>query len=88
LPEFSPTGASRWNGAKPAGAEHAMLDRYDLPPATPALIAPGTIYRLTAQTEILRLLLLPERARPFSTAVEQSKQEKHVVTGGRILAPA
>jgi hypothetical protein len=88
LPEFSRAGASRWTGAAPAGAEHAMLDRYNLPPHTPTLIAPGTIYRLTTPTDAIRFLLLPNRARPFSMAAEEPAQEKTRGHGARILVHA
>jgi hypothetical protein len=54
-----------------------MLDRYNLPASTPALIAPGTIYRLNT-TSALRILVLPERARPLSMAALE-KPEHHEI---------
>jgi hypothetical protein len=83
LPEFTPSGASRWTGAAPEST-HAMLDRYNLPASTPALIAPGTIYRLTT-TSALRCQILPERARPVSMAAASWAQEKMSGAHARIL---
>jgi hypothetical protein len=85
LPEFNPTGASRWTGAAPFGAEHAMLDRYDLPAGAPAFIAPGTIYRLTGAAEAVRCLVIPEHARPFTMAADSPGHETRSGPGPKIL---
>jgi len=86
LPEFSRAGDSRWKGAPATGADHAMLDRHKIPPNTPALIAPGTIYRLTTPTQVLRCLLIPERARPFSMAPDNSMLEDLNILRPRMFA--
>jgi hypothetical protein len=90
LPEFTPSGVSRWvQGDAAAGlqiaAGNGLLDRYVLAPGTVALIGPGTLHRLRSGTEsaAMRLLCLPARLAPSELATDSRRQEVSRASGVR-----
>ncbi len=92
FPEFAADGQSRW--VNPAAAvaidvalrQHGMIDQYQIPPGSVAIVGPGLIHRLRTEqgTSALRVHCTPSRNAPLDRMLDGSRKEITLETGGRI----
>lgn len=83
LPEFTPSGVSRWAssqvhaGIEIAAEQQGLMARYDLLAGATAIIGPGTIYRLRCGdgAEGVKMACIPCRAAPMALATDGSRTE-------------
>jgi hypothetical protein len=83
LPEFTPSGVSRWAssqihaGIEIAAEQQGLIARYDLPAGATAIIGPGTIYRLRCGdgAEGVKMACIPCRATPMRLATDGNRTE-------------
>jgi hypothetical protein len=75
LPEFTPSGVSRWgNGEAAAGLElvagHGLLDRHVLAAGSVAVVGPGAVYRVRGGMDgaAVRVACLPARQTPVNVS--------------------
>lgn len=92
LPEFTPTGVSRWvdgtaRTAVEMAAKHGIIDGHSLSVGSVAVIAPGSLYRLRCGdgSEALQLLCLPARLMPLKLATDSLRHEVVHENGVRVL---
>jgi hypothetical protein len=92
LPEFTPSGASRWaSGQVHAGLEvaaerQALMSRYEVPVGGAAIIGPGTIYRLrcAAGADGVKMCCAPSRGMPMTLASAGGRSETVRKSGVRV----
>ena len=92
LPEFTPSGVSRWaNGESAASLElaagHGLLDSHALAAGSVAVIGPGTLYRVRfgAESQAAQILCVPVRQTPLDSANRASTSATIRPSGVRVL---
>ncbi len=83
LPEFTPSGVSRWAssqvhaGIEIAAERQGLMVRCDLPVGAAAIIGPGTIYRLRCGdgADGVKMACIPCRATPMTLATDGNRTE-------------
>ena len=83
LPEFTPSGVSRWAnsqvhaGIEIAAEQQGLMARYDLRAGAAAIVGPGTIYRLRCGdgAEGVKMACIPCRATPMALATDGNRTE-------------
>jgi len=91
FPEFTASGQSRWINQSAALSDatfvqRGMVDRYELPSGSIAIVGPGLMHRVQAESSVaaLRVLCTPSRHAPLDRRPADPGREIILETGGKI----